>query len=151
MEEQSLQQRFFNAGRCFGCGPANPRGLQLKSFAVDELTLEATWTPQEHHEAFPGILNGGIIGTLLDCHSTWTAWWSLFQRDGNEEPMALTAEYTVRLLRPTPLDRPLRLIARAAELGERRARVTGVLEVDGIEHATSSGLFIRPKESFQLH
>lgn len=151
MEEQSLQERFFKAGRCFGCGPANPRGLHLNSFPIDELRLKAIWTPQEHHEAFPGILNGGIIGTLLDCHSTWTAWWSLFQRDGNEEPMALTAEYSVSLLRPTPLDRPVRLTTTAVDLGERRARVTGVLEVDGVEHATSSGTFIRPRETFPLH
>jgi acyl-coenzyme A thioesterase PaaI-like protein len=151
MEQLSLQDRLFAQGRCFGCGPANAQGLQLKSLAIDELTLEASWIAQEHHEAFPGVLNGGIIGTLLDCHSTWAAWWALFQRDGNEAPFALTAEYTVRLLRPTPIDRPLRLTARAVDLGTRRAEVTGVLEVDGLEHATSSGTFIRPKEVFPLH
>jgi acyl-coenzyme A thioesterase PaaI-like protein len=151
MNERSLQDRFLPNGRCFGCGPANPLGLQIKSFAVDERTLEATWIPQGHHEAFPGILNGGIIGTLLDCHSTWAAWWSLSRRDGNEDLFPLTAEYSIKLLRPTPLDRPLTLTARAVDLGERRAEVAGVLGVDGIEHATSTGTFIRPRKPFPLH
>ena len=41
---QSLQDRFAPSNRCFGCGPANDKGLRIKSFAQgDELVCE--WTP----------------------------------------------------------------------------------------------------------
>ena len=151
MEERSLQERFLPEGRCFGCGPRNPLGLRLKSFEKDERTVEAVWTPRVEHEAFPGVLNGGIIGTLLDCHSLWSAWWSLFQRDGQKEPWLLTAEYSIKLLRPTPLDRPVTLVATSTELGERGASVAGSLTVDGLECATSTGTFIRARKAFALH
>jgi acyl-coenzyme A thioesterase PaaI-like protein len=151
MSEQSLQDRFFPQGRCYGCGPANEEGLRLKSYAVDERTLEATWTPKEFHLAFPGILNGGIIGTLLDCHSTIASWWAFFITLPEGEPFAaLTAEYTIRLLKPTPVDEPLSLIGRVVELTDRRATVEGTLTAAGETTATSSGIFVRPKEPFAL-
>jgi hypothetical protein len=68
----SLQDRYAPSNRCFGCGPANEKGLRIKSRpAGGEVVAE--WTPEPHHEAYTGMLNGGIIGTLLDCHSNWTA------------------------------------------------------------------------------
>ena len=137
-------------GMCFGCGTKNERGLQLKSFEIDDTSLEATWTPQPQHLAFPGILNGGIIGTLLDCHSTITSWWSFLQRDADESPYALTAEYTITLLKPTPIDAPVHLTARAVDLSDRRATVEGSLTVNGEETARSSGIFIRPRKPFAL-
>jgi len=32
-----------------------------------------TWRAEKYHEAYEGVLSGGIIGTLMDCHSNWTA------------------------------------------------------------------------------
>ncbi len=68
-----LQERYAPALACFGCGPANPAGLHLRSIVREDGALVATWRPGPHHEAFPGVLNGGIIGTLLDCHCNWAA------------------------------------------------------------------------------
>ena len=67
--ERSLQETYSPAGICFGCGPANDKGLQINSF-VDGDEVVATWTPEPQHQAFPGMLNGGIIGALLDCTLT---------------------------------------------------------------------------------
>lgn len=151
MNEQPLQDRFFPEGRCYGCGPANDKGLQLKSLPVDERTTEATWTPKEYHLAFPGILNGGIIGTLLDCHSTIASWWAFFNTVAQDENFtALTAEYTIRLLRPTPVDQPLHLRAHVVDLTDRKATIEGTLTADGETTATSSGIFIRPRQPFAL-
>jgi len=67
---ESLQARYAPANRCFGCGPANEKGLRIKSFAAESgAEVVAEWRPELHHEAFDGVLNGGIIGVLLDCHS----------------------------------------------------------------------------------
>jgi len=69
---KSLQDQFAPNLICFGCGPANEKGLQIKSFVSGD-KLIATYTPQPYHLAFEGMVNGGIIGTLLDCHLNWTA------------------------------------------------------------------------------
>ena len=61
---KSLQETFAPNNRCFGCGPANEKGLRIRSFEEgDELVCD--WTPEAHHVAFEGIVNGGIIGSLL--------------------------------------------------------------------------------------
>ena len=49
---------------CFGCGPANEKGLQIKSVRIEN-GLSMVFHPEHHHQAFPGMINGGIIGTLL--------------------------------------------------------------------------------------
>ena len=67
MSEPSLQEKYAPQSICFGCGPANDKGLRIRSF-LDGGEVVLDWTPEKHHEAFPGMLNGGIIGALLDCH-----------------------------------------------------------------------------------
>ena len=106
----SLQERYApQRNACFGCGPANPQGLHVRTF-VDGDECVAEWTPQPNHEAFPGVLNGGIIGALLDCHANWAAAWHLMKKAGAETPpCTVTADYAVKLLRPTPTDAPVKL------------------------------------------
>src|SRR5438034_3047163 len=84
-DNDSLQDRYAPANRCFGCGPANEKGLRIKSRVVDG-ELVAQWTPEPHHEAYTGMLNGGIIGTLLDCHGNWAAAYYLMTRDRLDTP-----------------------------------------------------------------
>lgn len=145
MEEKSLQETYAPHLSCFGCGPANELGLRIRSYARgDEVVCE--WQPQQHHEAFPGVLNGGIIGSLLDCHANWTAAWFLMQRMGAETPpCTVTAEYSVKLLRPTPTDSPVTLQARVVEAGEDRAAVEAELTAGGKVCATCRGTFIAVK------
>ena len=76
-----VQERYAPRNHCFGCGPANPKGLRIRSFEDGE-GLAAEWTPEPHHEAFDGMLNGGIIGALLDCHSNWAAALHLMKAGG---------------------------------------------------------------------
>ncbi|NBW98684.1 PaaI family thioesterase, partial [bacterium] len=97
-----LQEKYAPHNSCFGCGPSNSKGLRVRSFAKGSEVV-AEWTPQSHHEAFPGVLNGGIIGALLDCHSNWTAAWALMKQSGLEQPpCTVTADYHIQLKRPTP-------------------------------------------------
>ena len=143
---QSLQDRYAPHNTCFGCGPANEKGLRIKSF-VQRDQLVAEWRPEDHHEAFPGMLNGGIIGALLDCHSNWMAAWHLMQKAGAEKPpCTVTAEYRIVLRRPTPTDGPVQLRARITESEDDRAWVEATLEVGGTECATCRGLFVAVTE-----
>lgn len=140
--EPSLQQRFAPNSRCFGCGPANERGLHVES-RQDGDELVADWTPAGEHEAFAGTLNGGVIGTLLDCHSNWTAAIHLMhRRDAERPPGCVTANYAVRFLRPTPSDGPVHLRARVVEAADDRATVEAELSSGGVPTATCRGTFI---------
>jgi acyl-coenzyme A thioesterase PaaI-like protein len=142
MTEKSLQETYAANGGCFGCGPANERGLHIRSFPHGDEVI-ATFEPQSYQEAYTGMLSGGIIGTLLDCHCNWTAAYFLMQRDGADHPpCTVTADYTIKLLRPTPTDRPLRMIARVVESKNNRAIVTGELIADDKVTATCSGTFV---------
>ena len=140
---ESIQERHFSEGRCFGCGPANDLGLHLRSFPGSD-GLVAEWVPGQEHEAFPGVLCGGIIGTLLDCHSNWTAWSALFERDGIERPITVTAGFEVKLLRPTPLDRAVSLYSKPIVQNENRVKVEARMESDGKVTVEFRGLFVRP-------
>lgn len=142
MPEPSLQERYAPHTTCFGCGPANARGLRIRSFPEGDEVV-ADWRPEPHHEAFPGVLNGGIIGALLDCHSNWTAAWQLMrQRRAERPPVTVTAEYAVKLHRPTPSNGPVRLVARAVEMSGDRVVVESSLIADGKVCATGRGTFV---------
>lgn len=143
--EQALQEKFSPQSSCFGCGPANPQGLRVRSF-VDGEEVKAEWQPQSYHEAFPGILNGGIIGSLLDCHSNWTAAYFLMKQSGMERPpCTVTADYAVRLLRPTPTQGSIELKAKVVEIFSDRAVVEAELHAGGKLCATCRGTFVAVK------
>lgn len=142
-EELSLQERYAAHTVCFGCGPANPVGLRIRSFPTDDGGAVADWTPGVNQDAFPGVLNGGIIGTLLDCHSNWTAAHHLMlQRGAERPPTTVTADYRVRFLRPTPSSGPVHLSARVVESSDDRATVEATLRAGGEVTATCRGTFV---------
>lgn len=144
--EQSLQDRYGAKHICFGCGPSNPNGLRIKSFVQGDEVV-CSWQPGQAHQAFPGMLNGGIIGALLDCHCNWTAAYHLMRQMGlDSPPCTVTAEYSIKLRRPTPIAAPVLLRAKVAESAPDRARITATLEAGGRICATCDGLFVAVKE-----
>ena len=144
----SLQERYAPHNARFGCGPANAQGLRIRSHpAASGDEVVARWRAQPHHEAFPGMLNGGIIGALLDCHSNWAAAYHLMQRRGADTPpCTVTADFHVRLLRPTPSSAEVLLRAHVAEGGDDRALVEATLEAGGKITATCRGTFVAVRE-----
>jgi acyl-coenzyme A thioesterase PaaI-like protein len=142
----ALQDRYAHQNRCFGCGPANEKGLRLKSRLAGDIVV-ADWTPEPHHEAFQGVLNGGIIGALLDCHSNWAAVSHFMRARGVESaPSCVTADFHVRLLRPTPTNGPVHLEARVVEATDDRAIVEASLAAAGKVTATCRGTFVAVRE-----
>ena len=103
--------------------------------------------PNDEHQAFPGMVNGGIIGTLLDCHGNWTAAVALMDQIGlNEPPCTVTASYSIKLRRPTPHGVALRVTSEIVEIGEERVRVKMALSAEEKVCATGEGLFVAVKE-----
>lgn len=146
MNDISLQERYSPRGVCFGCGPTNEKGLRIRSFDREDEAV-ATWQPQSHHQAFPGMLNGGVIGTLLDCHSNWAAAVHLMKRAGQQAPpCTVTADFHVKLKRPTPTTAPVTVRARVVESTSDRAIVESSIESGGVVTATCRGTFVAVKE-----
>jgi acyl-coenzyme A thioesterase PaaI-like protein len=146
MDLLSLQLRYAPDGRCFGCGPKNEEGLRIRSYDAGDGTVVTTWQPRPEHEAFDGFVNGGILGTLIDCHSNWTAINALLARSGaSEAPSTVTAEYSVQFLRPTPSDQPLRLIGKAVSIKDDRVTVDTTVQVDGTTTAKGRATFVAVK------
>ena len=143
---QALQDKYAPDNRCFGCGPKNEKGLRIKSLVHGDEVV-ADWTPEPHHEAFTGMLNGGIIGALLDCHSNWTAAWHLMNRaKAGEPPSTVTAEFHVKMRKPTPSTKPVHLSAKVVESTEDRATIEATLSSNGVVTATCRGVFVAVKE-----
>lgn len=143
---KSLQETYAPHNACFGCGPSNDKGLRIRSF-VEGDSVVATWKPEPHHEAFPGVLNGGIIGSLLDCHCNWAAAHHLMKKSGaTSPPCTVTADYAIVLKRPCPTDQPVRLTAKVLESTDDRCVVEGVLEAQGKVRGTCRGTFVAVKE-----
>ena len=145
MTSDALQDTYAPNGTCFGCGPKNDKGLRIKS-RVNGDDVAATWRAEKHYEAFEGALSGGIAGTLLDCHSNWTAAYHLMRRASlPTPPCTVTAEYSVKLLRPTPTDGPIELVARPVEIADDRAVIEAELRAGGKVCATARGTFVAVK------
>ena len=143
---ESLQDRFGPETICFGCGPANRDGLQIKSYPEGTEVI-AEFLPSSHHRAFPGAINGGVIGTLLDCHMNWTAAWHFMQqREDDRPPVTVTSEFSVRLRLVTPPDTPLHLTAHVVGSVEGRADVEATVEAAGDVTALGTGTFVAVEE-----
>ena len=144
--EKSVQELHAPSSICFGCGPSNKDGLRIRSFRGGN-GLEMEFNPTEEHQAFPGMINGGIIGTLLDCHGNWTAAIALMDQAGaSEPPCTVTASYSIKLRRPTPFGVILSVTGEVVEIGEGRAKVIMSLSADGKLCATGEGLFVAVKD-----
>jgi acyl-coenzyme A thioesterase PaaI-like protein len=143
----SLQALFSQEGMCFGCGPRNEQGLRIQSHPEGDDACVCVWRPKPHHLAFAGVLNGGICGALLDCHSNWTAAWHLMRKAGTPQPpCTVTAEFAVKLRRPTPLDAELSIRAHVVASDGDRATVAAQIEARGKVTATCEGIFVAVKE-----
>ena len=141
-----LQDLFAPNSICFGCGPKNEKGLKIKSYAEGEV-VKCDWKAQSHHEAFPGILNGGILGAILDCHCNWTAAFHIMKKLGLSNPLCtVTAEYSIKLKRPTPTNSDISMTAKIVQIDEKRAIVEADLLAEGKICATCLGTFIAVKE-----
>lgn len=141
MNEKSIQARLYPQATCFGCGMANPRGLQLQSFPSDRAVV-AAFTPWPEHDNGLGFLNGGIITTLLDCHSGAAAFHEASVQgwpaaEGLPYPF-VTSGIEVRFRRPAPLDSPVELRAYVVTADEDAMTVEAELLWDGKQRAWAS-------------
>lgn len=141
MTTAALQDMFLPGNQCFGCGPANPDGLHLKTYEDGE-EFVAEWIPEDRFQGPPGIVNGGVMAIPMDCHATWAAMHVFSAARGGEPVGAVTAGYRVQLLAPTPVGHRVVLRARVTDHTERKATVAVTATVEGRQTATFEGTFV---------
>jgi acyl-coenzyme A thioesterase PaaI-like protein len=120
---------------CYGCGRLNEHGLQIKSYWDGDESV-CHFQPRPYHTAIPGYVYGGLIASLIDCHSTGTAAAAAYRAQGRlmgSEPALryLTASLHVDYLRPTPIDTPLEVRASVKEIKGRKVVVSSAVYAHG--------------------
>jgi acyl-coenzyme A thioesterase PaaI-like protein len=139
---------------CYGCGRLNEHGLQIKSYVQGDEVV-AVFRPEPYHLAIPGYVYGGLIASLIDCHSIATAAAAAHQARGRdvalEPPLRfVTAALHIDFLKPTPIGAPLELRARAREVKGRKVVVETSLLVGGELRARGEVVAVEIPEQMQM-
>lgn len=142
----SIQESLYPDMTCFGCGHGNADGFHLRSYRHGQDTV-AEFTPRPEHDNGFGFVNGGILSTVLDCHTAAVVLWEATQRgweadDGAPVPF-ITAGFDVKFLRPTPLGPALTLRAEPVEISEAKVVVEAEVFVEDRVRATMVATWLR--------
>ena len=122
--------------QCYGCGRLNAHGLHIRSRWEGDETV-CTFVPRPEHTAIPGYVYGGLIASLIDCHSTGTAAAAIYRAEkremGTEPPVRfVTGSLQVDYLAPTPIDTVLELRGRVKAVKGRKVVVAVNLLARGV-------------------
>jgi len=136
---------------CYGCGRLNEHGLQLKSYWDGEETV-AIFDPRPYHIALPGYVYGGLIASIIDCHSTGTAAAAAYREEnremGTEPPLRfVTASLRVEYVRPTPLGVSLEVRGKVEEVKGRKVIVSATVSAEGKICATGHVVAVKMPET----
>jgi acyl-coenzyme A thioesterase PaaI-like protein len=148
MHEKAIQDYYPDeAAVCYGCGRNNSDGLHIQTHWDGEGGV-CHFTPKPHHTAFPGFVYGGLVASLIDCHSMGTAIAAAYQaagRDPDTEPEItyVTGSLNVRYLRPTPAGVELVLRSQVTEMHEKKAIVVTSVYADGMECVSGEVVAVR--------
>ena len=129
------------ATRCFGCGDDNPHGLHLQFERIGPAEVESHVTLPGDLCGWQGVAHGGIVSLLLDEVTSWCVGLCLGTK------WFVTRELKVRYLRPTPVERPLRLVGRVIRDDEVTMDTVGEVRLeDGRLAARGWAQFVRLDE-----
>lgn len=135
------------AAICYGCGRNNEHGLHIQTRWDGEIG-HSIFTPRPEHTAFPGYVYGGLLASLIDCHSMGTAIAAMYDAENREpgstpEITCVTGNLNVSYKKPTPIGVELKLESRIKELTEKKAIVTTEIIADGVICVTGEVVAVR--------
>ncbi|MDK9690898.1 MULTISPECIES: PaaI family thioesterase [Azospira] len=130
-----------SVAHCYGCGSRNDHGHRIKTFWEGEESV-TRYTPESYHTAVPGFVYGGLLASLIDCHSTGTAAAAMYRAEGREMDSLppfrfVTGSLLVKYLKPTPLGVTLEIRGRVKEIKGRKVVIESTVYAEGV--ATASG------------
>lgn len=142
-----------DVAQCYGCGKNNEHGYQIKTYWDGDETV-TRFVPAPYHTAIPGYVYGGLIASLIDCHSTGTASAAAYREAGREmgsEPVLrfVTGSLHVDYLKPTPLGPPLEIRGKIKEIKGRKVVVTSQLLVEGVVCARGEVVAVQMPEALR--
>ncbi len=145
----ALQDLVSPEGICFGCGPKNVNGLQIKSYwDADDVHVIMTYNPNARYIGWPSLVYGGLISYLVDCHSNWTAMAHHYRKEGHELGKlpridCVTGSLGVKYIKPTPMGVTLILKAHVDGQVGRKTRVLCEVYANDILTAVGDSVFVR--------
>lgn len=145
----ALQDLAHPEGNCYGCGRDHPSGLRIKSrWHEDGVHVVAHHIPREEFAGWPGLVYGGLLAMLVDCHGNWTAMAHHYRAEGREPDSlpgihCVTAHLGIDYLRPTPMGRELTLRAWVEGEVGRKTQVRCEVLAEGEVTARADCLFVR--------
>jgi len=147
MKEKAFQD-YMEQNECWGCGKRNNFGLQIKSY-WDGDNAVCIWMPSKHYKAGPkDYLNGGIIASVIDCHSVCTAIADAYRTEGREmdsEPFIwyVTASLNIKYLKPTAISKSVKLVSNIMERKGKKSYVECSLYSEDVKCVTGEVLAVR--------
>lgn len=142
-----------NVAHCYGCGRLNHEGHQIKTYWDGDETL-TRFRPGPEHTAIPGFVYGGLLASLIDCHSTGTAAAAMYRAE--QRPMDslppfrfVTGSLHVDYLKPTPLGPELEIRGRIKEIRGRKVIVETEVSVEGLVTARGEVVAVQMPDSFK--
>lgn len=147
MSKKDYIQDHMHGNVCFGCGKDNHEGLQIKSYFEDQLSI-CEWMPEEKHNGWKGVLCGGIMAVLIDCHCICTAIAHAHKLESlplesNKYITYATGTMTIKYLKPAYNDQPVVLKAYIKEVKGRKIVVGCDAFTDGIKTTEAEVIAIR--------
>jgi acyl-coenzyme A thioesterase PaaI-like protein len=155
-QEPAIQDLYpEHLAHCYGCGRLNEHGHHIRTFQVGEQTV-SEFTPLPSHIAVPGFVYGGVIASLIDCHSTATAAAAMAAASGDgaghgaakPPPRFVTGSLHVDYLRPTPLGEPLVVRGQAREIKGRKVIVESTVYAGGVATARGEVVAVLMPDNF---
>ncbi|HSH05832.1 MAG TPA: PaaI family thioesterase [Anaerolineae bacterium] len=137
---------------CYGCGRLNEHGLQIKSYWDGDESV-CVFKPKPYHTAFPGYVYGGLIASLIDCHTIGTAAAATYRHEGrpmDSEPVLrfVTASLHIDYLRPTPIDAEIEVRAKVEEIKGRKVVLSAVLRAQGEDCAKGEVVAVKMPDNW---
>jgi acyl-coenzyme A thioesterase PaaI-like protein len=141
-----------NVAHCYGCGALNAHGHQIKTHWDGEESV-THFSPEPYHTSVPGYAYGGLIASLIDCHSTGTAAAAMYRQENRGMDTLppfrfVTGSPHVDYLKPTPLSGQLEIRGIVKEIKGRKVVVQTTVLVDGVVTARGEVLAVQMPDSF---
>ena len=141
-----------NVSHCYGCGSLNSHGHRIKTYWDGDETV-TRFRPEPYHTSVPGFAYGGLIASLIDCHSTGTAAAAMYRREDRAMDSLpafrfVTGSLHVDFVAPTPLDVELELRGRVREIKGRKVVVSSTVLANGVVTARGEVVAVQMPEGF---
>jgi len=155
MADEKAFQDYYpeNLAHCYGCGRMNELGHRIRTFWDGDETV-TRYTPEPQHTAIPGFVYGGLLASLVDCHSTGTAAAAMYRAAGrtmdSEPPFRfVTGSLHVDYLKPTPMGVELTLRGKVKEIRGRKVVVETTLYANGVATVRGEVVAVQMPDSFR--